>query len=106
MVGAGMDPKELARWIVEECRVLGFHRVGIAPVEPARRHEVYRDWLARGHAGEMSYLADADAVDARRDPRALMAAARTVVVVALAHPSAEIRPIADSAQGVIARYAR
>ena len=45
-----MEPEALARAIVDECRALGFHRVGIAPVEPARRHQVYRDWLASGRA--------------------------------------------------------
>jgi epoxyqueuosine reductase len=101
-----VDPGELARAIVDDCRGLGFHRVGIAPIEPARRHEVYREWLRRGHAGEMDYLADPGAVAARQDPRALLPEARTVVVVALAHPAPGLRAIADSAHGVIAGYAR
>jgi len=101
-----MEPQALARAIVEECRSLGFHRVGIAPVEPARRHAVYRDWLASGRAGDMSYLAEPEAVEARRDPRSLLANARTVVVVALAHPAIDIQAIANNAHGVIAKYAR
>jgi epoxyqueuosine reductase len=90
-----MDAAELAAAIVAECRALGFHRVGIVPVEPARRHDVYAAWLAAGHAGEMAYLASSS--DERRDVRALMPEARTVVVVALAYAGAD---------GAVARYAR
>ena len=90
---------DLATTIVTECRALGFHRVGITPVEPAQRHELYRAWLAAGHAGEMAYLREPFHVDTRRDPRALFAEAKTVVAVALAY--GDMVPASR-----IARYAR
>jgi epoxyqueuosine reductase len=93
-----VEPAALARTIVAECRALGFHRVGIAPVAPAARHDRFEAWLAAGHAGDMAYLAEPDARAARRDVRALLPSARTVVVVALSY--------AGGGPGSIARYAR
>jgi epoxyqueuosine reductase len=96
---------DAARVIVDESRALGFHRVGITPVEPAARHHLYTQWLDAGHAGEMTYLArDADT---RRDVRAIFGEARTVVAVALSYaaPDAPI-PIGGGPRGQIARYAR
>jgi epoxyqueuosine reductase len=101
-----MDPAGLARAIVEECRALGFHRVGIAPVVPAARHAAYVEWLAAGRAGELAYLAEPAAVEARRDARALLPGARTVVAVALSYASPDRPPPAGGPRGTIARYAR
>jgi epoxyqueuosine reductase len=84
----------------------GFHRIGIVPVEPSRRHALYTGWLAAGHHGTMAYLASPEHVAARADPRALCAGARTVLVAALAY-GGEPGPIpADRLRGTIARYAR
>ncbi len=88
----------MARLIVDESRALGFHRVGIVPVEPAARHALYEDWVAAGRAGEMSYLVDEASRAARRDVRELLPSARTVVVVALSY--------AGGGPGPVARYAR
>jgi epoxyqueuosine reductase len=86
-------------------RELGFHRAAIVPIEPARRHDVYRDWLAAGHAGDMTYLAAPEHVAPRADPRELLASARTMIVVALAYPR-DVVPLDGVLRGKIARYAR
>ncbi len=72
-------------------------------MRPWERHELYRAWLAAGRHGAMEYLATD--CEARRDPRALLGEARTVVTVALsyAHPDP---PRPDGARGEISRYAR
>ena len=106
-----MTPDALAAHIVEECRRLGFHRVGITPVAAAARHDRYVAWLAAGLGGEMHYLGRADHVEPRRDPRALLAGARTAVVVALAYGGrgdrGDSRPAATpaSATGLAAQRA-
>lgn len=100
-----MSPEELRDLVVEAARRHGFHRVGIVPVEPSRRTELYRDWLAAGRHGEMSYLATDEHVAGRADPRALLASARTVIVVALAYGKDAPRP-PGTVRGLIARYAR
>jgi len=100
----GCQPEEIARRVVDAARRLGFHRVGIAPVEPAPGHDRFRAWLDAGYAGEMAYLADPAAVAQRRDVRSLLPEARSVVVVALSYGGAAA-PVA-AGRGVIARYAR
>lgn len=105
--GGHADAAELATRVRDAALALGFARVGFCPVErfDAAAERLER-WLASGFHGEMGYLAGGD----RADPRALLAEARTVVVVALAYPagSAALRASAAGAPlvGSIARYAR
>ena len=87
-------------------RELGFHRVAIVPIEPARRIDAYRAWIAAGHAGDMTYLAAPDHVAGRADLRSLLPSARTLIVVALAYPRGHEPVPADRLTGKIARYAR
>jgi epoxyqueuosine reductase len=88
--------------IVDAARALGFHRVGIAPVAPAERFGVYQEWLAAGHAGEMTYLHGEE----RRDVRALLDSAKTVISVALSYGAPDLVPVRTGPRGGIARYAR
>jgi epoxyqueuosine reductase len=92
--------------LVAIAQELGFARAAIVPVEPPRRHALYASWLAAGHAGEMHYLEAHDHVAQRADLRTLLAAAQTLVVVALAYDRED--PIVPAARltGRIARYAR
>lgn len=101
-----MSPEALRDHVVAAARRHGFHRVGIVPVEPTRRADLHRAWLAAGHHGEMAYLATPEHLAGRADPRALLAAARTVIVVALAYGTDAPPPPAATVRGVIARYAR
>src|SRR5207244_11487437 len=105
--------------IAELARELGFHRAAIVPIEPPRRYALYESWLAAGHAGGMAYLAADSHTAPRRDLRALLRTARSLVVVALAYDRADpaepaplhigrADPIPPRAllRGRIARYAR
>ncbi|HEX8069911.1 MAG TPA: tRNA epoxyqueuosine(34) reductase QueG [Pyrinomonadaceae bacterium] len=81
----------------------GFHKVGVVPAgaldeEGARLEE----WLRRGYHGAMQWLARDPAQ--RADPRRVMPAARSVVVVALNYytPYAHAH---DPARGKVSRYA-
>ena len=87
-------------------RELGFARAAVVPVEAPRRHALYASWLAAGHGGEMAYLASPEHVGARGDLRALLATARSLVVVALAYERTDPVPPAVLLRGRIARYAR
>jgi epoxyqueuosine reductase len=87
-------------------RELGFARIAIVPIEPPRRHALYTDWLAGGHAGAMAYLAAPDHVAPRADLRALLATARSLIVVALAYSRTDPIPSDALLRGRIARYAR
>jgi epoxyqueuosine reductase len=87
-------------------RELGFVRLAIVPIEAPRRHAIYESWLGAGHAGEMTYLADPAHVAQRADLRALLATARSLIVVALAYDRADPIPADALLRGKIARYAR
>lgn len=89
-------------------RALGFARVGFASVESLDIDQGRLEgWLQRGHHGEMAYMAGAS----RAEPRALLAEARSVIVVALPYARGDVVPLRTSRAGSvltgsIARYAR
>jgi epoxyqueuosine reductase len=92
--------------VIALARELGFARAAIVPIEPPRRHALYRSWLAAGHAGEMAYLAAPDHIAQRGDLRALLGSARSLIAVALAYDRRDPVPADALLRGKIARYAR
>lgn len=66
-------------WIMERAREAGFALCGVVCAEKFPELAQSADWLARGYAGEMKYLAD----PRRKDPQAAMPGIRSVVVCAL-----------------------
>lgn len=84
---------------------LGFDLCGIAPAGNFKELAFLPDWLARGYAGEMSYLHRSAA--RRADIRAVMPTARSVIALATVYNTD--RPysteIADASAALIARYA-
>jgi epoxyqueuosine reductase len=97
--------EDLSERVRAACRGLGFDAVGIAPAEPPPHAGFLREWLARGYAGEMAWIARRAAE--REDPRRVLAGARSVVVVGLVYdrdPPASEAP-GGAPQGRVARYA-
>jgi len=84
---------------------LGFDLCGIAPVDAHRELGFFPEWLSRGYAGEMQYLARS--AERRADVRAVMPSARSVICLATVYNSD--RPysteLADRSSALIARYA-
>lgn len=80
-----------------EAQKLGFAAVGFASVGPARSFARFRDWLARGYAGDMTYLSKH--ADRRADPRRLLPEAQSVISVAAQYTC-------DPAPAAFAGYAR
>jgi len=66
-------------WIVEQARSLGFSLCGVAPARQFPELERLTEWLARGYAGQMNYLAD----PRRVSPASVVEGARSVIVCAL-----------------------
>ena len=60
---------------------LGFTLSGIAPATEADGFPRFRDWLARGFAGAMSYLHEQG--DARRHPSSILETVRSVVMLGM-----------------------
>jgi epoxyqueuosine reductase len=84
---------------------LGFDLCGIAPVGAFPELTFLADWLARGYAGEMDYLART--AERRADVRAVMPSARSVIVTATNYNTARPYSTEDSdpARAQISRYA-
>lgn len=84
----------------------GFDLAGIASAGPRPEADHYLDWARRGNAGRMGYLTDHRA-DKRRDPRLLLPAARSVLVVGQLYnsPAPYSTAIDDDTRGWISRYA-
>ena len=57
---------------------LGFDLCGIAPADNFPELEFLDEWLARGYAGDMTYLSRS--ADRRADVRAVVPGARSVIV--------------------------
>ncbi len=94
---------DLSERIKDRARVEGFELVGIVRAESLTSEgERLREWLERGHEGEMEWMTRDP--DMRTDPRKFFPSARSVVVVALNYYTPD-QHSNDPATGKISRYA-
>jgi len=91
--------------IKRKARDLGFDACGIAPAAEHPELRFFDEWLARGYAGEMSYLQRT--ADRRADVRRVMPSARTVIVTGTVYNTDRPYSIAsaDRNRAHVARYA-
>jgi len=68
-------------WVVQQARSLGFSLCGVAPAGEFPELERLPEWLARGYAGQMNYLAD----PRRASPACVLDGARSLIVCALVY---------------------
>jgi epoxyqueuosine reductase len=91
--------------IKEKARELGFDLCGIAPAADLPELQFFETWLARGYAGEMTYLHRS--ADRRADVRRVLPSAKSVIVTGTVYNTD--RPYStectDPARAHIARYA-
>lgn len=89
--------------IKEKAIEIGFHKIAIVPAEALRdEEERLREWLERGHHGEMGWMEREP--EKRADPQILFPGAKTVIVLALNYYTPSQHE--DSAdKGKISRYA-
>ena len=92
--------------IKEYARALGFDLCGVAAAEPYAELDFLHEWLGRGYAGEMHWLARS--ADRRADVRAVLPGARSVVVTGTLYNSRGVdrAGTAGGPSAAIARYAR
>jgi epoxyqueuosine reductase len=97
----------LAAAVRDQAAGLGFARVGIAAAGPPPRQEVFRHWIAQGHAGVMeAWLKRHEPL--RGDPQLLLPGARSVIMLATdysaATPGDAAEPV-EQGRGRVSRYA-
>jgi epoxyqueuosine reductase len=84
---------------------LGFDLCGVAPAGAFPELAFFREWLDRGYAGEMDYLARS--ADRRADVRTVLPGARSVVVLATLYNTVPpyTPDVAEAGVARISRYA-
>ena len=106
-----MPESSTTSWIVEQAQQLGFAMCGVVRAEAFPELSRTQEWLARGFAGEMTYLHDSR----RGDLRSVMPQIQSVIVCALTYNTGlprttqafqEISATSqDAVRGWISRYA-
>lgn len=86
----------LTQRILSRAHDLGFDLADIAPTIPLPHAPQLHQWLAAGHHGEMSYMAEH--AHLRVDPRGVLPSAQTVIAVGMLYKHPD--------PGAVARYAR
>jgi len=79
-----MNPPADTLWIADRAKSLGFDLCGVVRAEKFPELAHTPEWLARGYAGEMKYLAD----PRRSDPQRAMPGIQSVIVCALNYHTA------------------
>src|SRR5258708_5296022 len=94
---------ELVRTLAREC---GFDLAGVTAAESIPEADSYQQWVARGFAGEMSYLTDRRAL-VRNDPRNLLPGAHSIICVGQLYngPQPNIAQLGESERAWISRHA-
>jgi len=102
---SGVDAAEATARVRARALALDLTRVGIAPAQIWPESGALAEWLARGYAGTMTWMARS--ADKRRDVRRILPTARAVLCAALTYHTD--RPLStdprDPDRGWIARYA-
>jgi epoxyqueuosine reductase len=96
---------ELKAQLRQRALELGFHRVGVAKVEPLTEEAARLNaWIAQGRHGSMSWMADTAAVRGDIQHKEMLPSARSVVVLATSYARAD-NPLGPAPLRV-ARYAQ
>ena len=77
----GRDAFQFAGEIKAKAKEIGFDLVGIAPAEPSKYRDYFRQWLDDGQAGSMQYLANR--FEERTDPASYLPGAKSVICGAI-----------------------
>ena len=89
--------------IKEQARRIGFDLCGIAPVDSFPELGFLKEWLEKGYAGEMAWMARS--AERRADVRNVIPDARSVIVTGTIYNTRSQEPGAKSHTAKISRYA-
>lgn len=94
--------RDLAARVKHRATSVGFDLVGVAPAVRAPGADVLNDWLARGYAGEMGYIARRR--EAYDHPERVLAGVRSIVMAGVMYSGRAAQPSSPGTARV-ARYA-
>ncbi len=103
-----MSPPDLTNSLRRRAHDLGFSLVGACPAVEPPGAERLDEWLARGYAGDMHYIAERR--EAYADPRHVLDGVRSILMLGLPYAAESSAPQGSAAtvaagQGKVARYA-
>jgi epoxyqueuosine reductase len=101
-----MPSSDDTAWVAQRAKALGFDLCGVVRAEKFPELAQTEEWLARGYAGEMRYLAD----PRRSDPAKAVPKMQSLIVCALHYNTGHLRSIeapsdGQEPRGWISRYA-
>jgi epoxyqueuosine reductase len=103
------NPGSLKNDLQAEANHLGFSLFGVTAPVPPPHLAVFEKWLSAGRQGEMAYLASDRSRYLRSDPRHILPACRSILVLGMRYPRPEpFRPETGSGKpgrGRVAAYA-
>jgi epoxyqueuosine reductase len=95
-------PSELTNALKAQALAAGFDMAGVCPAATPEGLPRLRQWLERGYAGQMDYIADR--LDAYADPARVLEGVRSIVMLATHYRTKEPEPTPPGA-GRVSRYA-
>ncbi|MDA0835357.1 MAG: tRNA epoxyqueuosine(34) reductase QueG [Planctomycetota bacterium] len=95
-------PSDLVIALKAEAARLGFELAGIAPALTPLGFPAFTEWLEKGYAGEMQYLADRE--EAYRHPSSVLPGVKSVLMLAMNYRSTDPVPT-EEGHGRVSRYA-
>lgn len=100
-----VDTLNLTKSIKEKALEIGFDLVGISPVDSFPENQFYKEWLARGFAGEMKYMEREP--EKRENIKNVLPEAKSVICCGLNYNTDYPYSIneTDKTKGWISRYA-
>jgi len=97
------SPSQLTELLKNEARRLGFALVGVCPAIAPTGVTHLHEWLQRGYAGEMDYLANRQ--QAYEHPRHVLGGVRSVMMLGLPYRTTQTPTMTQPGQGRVSRYA-
>jgi epoxyqueuosine reductase len=100
-----MDIASLTKSVKVKARELGFDLVGVSPVDSFPENQFYKEWLARGFAGEMKYMERAP--EKRENVKNILPGAKSVISCGMNYNTDYPYSVdkTDRIKGWISRYA-
>ncbi len=102
-----INPLSIQHDLQAEAERLGFSLFGITLPDPPPHFPEFEDWLAAGYHGSMTYLSDERSRLLRADPRKILSACKSILVLGIRYPSPTLLPNESPGVGIgqVAAYA-